>query len=315
MHKFNESSIIIMTYDNLPEGFLLILHAESKIIMIRNINVYKHSGEKQPFSEDKLVSSIIRAGATIELAQEVATELSKMLYDGISTREIYRNAFRVLKKKVRALAARYSLKNAIMELGPSGYPFEKFVGEILRKEGYQVKTGQIIQGHCIQHEVDVIAVNQHLTIMAECKYGNDQRKVSGVQVPLYVNSRFQDIRQVWQNEPGNRDMDFEGWIVTNTRFSSDAETYGTCAGLNMVSWNFPERGNLKNLVEKHGLFPVTALTGLNRKQKMDLVSRDIILIDHLEGKPELLRDFDLTEKKIPEIMEEISALRAVARIL
>lgn len=304
-----------MKFSKLQEGFLLILHTEIKNIMTRKINVYKHSGEKQPFSEEKLVSSIIRAGATTELAQEVSSELNKLLYDGISTREIYRNAFRILRKKMRSLAARYSLKNAIMELGPSGYPFEKFVGEIFRKEGYQVKTGQIIQGHCIQHEVDVIAVNRHLTIMAECKYGNDQGKVSSVQVPLYVNSRFHDIMQVWQKEPGNQEMNFQGWIVTNTRFSSDAETYGTCAGLHMVSWNFPEKGNLKSLVEKNGLFPVTALTGLNRKQKQELVSRDIILVDHLEGKPELLKDFDLTEKKILEIMEEASALCAVARIL
>jgi len=304
-----------MTYSELKEGFLLILHVEIKKIMTRKINVHKHSGEKQPFSEEKLISSIIRAGATGELAQEVASELSKLLYDGISTREIYRNAFRILRKKVRSLAARYSLKNAIMQLGPSGYPFEKFVGEIFRKEGYRVKTGQIIQGQCIQHEVDVVAVNKHLTIMAECKYGNDQGKVSSVQVPLYVNSRFQDIRQVWQNVPENQDMNFQGWIFTNTRFSHDAEIYGTCAGLNMVSWNFPERGNLKNLVEKNGLFPVTALTGLNRNQKQELVSLDVILVDHLEGKPELLKDFDLTEKKIRDIMEEVSALCAVARIL
>lgn len=296
-------------------GFLLILQAETNMNMTRKINVLKQSGEKQPFSEDKLVSSIIRAGATGELAYEVVSELNKFLYDGITTREIYRNAFRILRKKVRSLAARYSLKNAIMELGPSGYPFEKFIGEIFSKEGYQVKTGQIIQGQCIQHEVDVVAVNEHMTIMAECKYGNDQGKVSSVQVPLYVNSRFQDIRQVWQNEPGNQEMNFQGWIVTNTRFSSDAEVYGTCAGLHMVSWDFPEKGNLKSLVEKHGLFPVTTLTGLNRKQKQELVSRDIILVDHLAGKPELLKYFDLTEKKILEIMEEASALCAVARIL
>lgn len=304
-----------MPCQELQAGFLLNLAVETKIVMTKKINVSKHSGEQQPFSEEKLVSSILRAGATGELAQEVASELRNLLYDGISTTEIYRNAFRLLRKKVRSLAARYSLKNAIMELGPSGYPFEKFIGEIFRKEGYQVKTGQIIQGHCIQHEVDVIAVNRHLTIMAECKYGNDQGKISSVQVPLYVNSRFQDIRQVWQNEPGNQEMNFQGWIVTNTRFSSDAEAYGTCAGLHMVSWNFPEKGNLKNLVEKNGLFPVTALTGLNRKQKQELVSRDIILVDHLEGKPELLENFGLTDKKIFEILEETAALCAVARIL
>lgn len=277
--------------------------------------VRKQSGEQQPFSEEKLVSSILRAGATPEIAEQVAAEISHVLYEGISTREIYKRAFQILRRLVRSLAARYSLKNAIMELGPSGYPFEKFIGEIFKKQGFSVKTGQFIQGRCIQHEMDVIAENRHRIIMAECKYGNEQSKISSVQVSLYVRSRMDDIEAAWHRDPANREKAFEGWLFTNTRFSSDAENYGTCSGLRLVSWSFPVKGNLRELVEKYALFPVTALTGLSKKQKQVLLEKDIILAEHLQGNENLLAALGLSDKKIREVMSEVSVLSAVGRIL
>ena len=47
------------------------------------------------------------------------------LYPGITTKEIYRRAFSMLRKASAHLAAEYKLKKAFQELGPSGYPFEK----------------------------------------------------------------------------------------------------------------------------------------------------------------------------------------------
>jgi Holliday junction resolvase-like predicted endonuclease len=283
--------------------------------MSKKYLVKKHSGEQQPFSEDKLIESIRRAGAPEDIARQVLSQLRPALFDGITTREIYRRAFILLRKLMRSVAARYSLKSAIMEMGPSGYPFEKFVGEIFRKQGFETKTGQTIQGRCVQHEMDVVAEKNHLTIMVECKYRNDQSKISGVQVPLYVNSRMQDIEMVWKTKPENQGRKFQGWIVTNTRFSTDAEEYGTCAGLNMISWGFPEKGNLRELVERYAIFPVTALTGLSKKQKQDLLAQNIILVDHLIEKPYTMVKFGLSEKKQQEILMEASMLSSVGNIL
>jgi len=283
--------------------------------MPKKILVRKQSGEQQPFSEEKLLSSIMRAGAPSEIAQQIVSEIHPLLFEGISTREIYRNAFQMLRRTMRSLAARYSLKTAIMELGPSGYPFEKFVGEIFKKQGFNVKTGQILQGRCVQHEMDVVAERDHLTVMVECKYRNDQGKISGVQVPLYVNSRMQDIRLVWQTKPENKNKSFQGWIVTNTRFSSDAEDYGICAGLHMVSWGFPERDNLRQVVEEYALYPVTALTALSGNQKQFLLENDIILVEQLLHHPEIMADFGLTEKKQRDILSEAAVLSAVGQVL
>lgn len=282
--------------------------------MSKNIIVRKQSGEEQPFSGDKLLSSIIRAGATEEIAIRVLDEIRRELYDGITTKMIYQKAFQLLRRKMRSLAARYSIKSALMELGPSGYPFERFVGEIFRKQGFSVKTGQLVEGRCIRHEMDVIAEGSGVTIMAECKYGNDQGKISSVQVPLYVNSRMKDIEARWRTEPGNESKAFQGWIVTNTRFSEDAEIYGTCAGLHLVSWSFPERDNLRYLVEKYALFPVTALTGLNKKQKQYLIEKNIILAENLKDNCNILNEFELTDRKRAEIMEEAELLAAIGRI-
>jgi hypothetical protein len=282
--------------------------------MSKNIIVRKHSGEQQPFSSEKLLTSILRAGATEEIAYQVVHQIQHELYDGITTREIYKKAFQLLQRMIRSLAARYSIKSAIMELGPSGYPFERFIGEIFRKQGYSVRTGQIVQGRCIQHEMDVIAEYRNRTIMAECKYGNDQSKISSVQVALYVHSRMQDIESRWREEPENQNKTFQGWIFTNTRFSTDAENYGTCAGLHLVSWSFPEKNNLRNLVEKYALFPVTALTGLSRKQKEVLLTENIILAEHLLDKPEALKGFGLSDKKVAEILAEATTLAAIGKI-
>lgn len=283
--------------------------------MTGKILVIKQSGEQQPFSEEKLVMSLMNAGAPEEITREVLSEIKPLLFDGITTREIYRNAFRILRKKMHAVAARYSLKNAIMELGPSGYPFEKYVGEIFRKQGFRVQTGQIVRGNCVQHEMDVIAENKWLTVMAECKYHNDQSKINGVQVPLYVNSRMHDIKKVWDTHPENHDRTFQGWLVTNTRFSSDAEEYGTCAGLHLLSWNFPEKDNLRQLIEKYALFPVTALTTLTKKQKQFLLENDVIMAYQLLQNPDLLSGIDVTANKTMDIISEASTIAALGKVL
>ncbi len=283
--------------------------------MAKKILVKKQSGEKQPFSAKKLTDSLQRAGTPPDIAQWVVGEIIPKLHDGIPTKTIYRMAFGLLRSKMRALAARYSIKSAIMELGPTGYPFEKFVGEIFRKRGFSAETGITLQGKCVQHEVDVKATKNQLTVLVECKYRNDPSKISGVQVPLYVNSRFLDIVAKLRETHPKSAQHFEGWIVTNTRFSSDAEAYGTCAGLHLVGWNFPEKENLREMVERYALFPVTALTSLTKKQKQQLLEKGIILTNHLLQKREALKPLRITARKEQSIIEEASAIAAIGKIL
>ncbi|HET8803316.1 MAG TPA: ATP cone domain-containing protein, partial [Aequorivita sp.] len=110
---------------------------------ISNIEVVKHSGQKAKFSIEKLKNSLQKSGAEESLVNEISSQVRDELYQGISTKEIYNRAFALLKKKKNAYASKYKLKKAIYELGPTGFPFEKFIGALLFYSGYEVKTGQI----------------------------------------------------------------------------------------------------------------------------------------------------------------------------
>lgn len=274
--------------------------------------VLKSSGEKQAFSSEKLKGSLLRSGATEELAQSILEEILDYFREETTTKEIYRKAFQLLRKNVRGTAARYSLKNAIMELGPSGYPFEQFVGELFRSKGYTVDVSQIIQGCCITHEVDVVARNGNKKIIVECKYHNSQGAISNVKVPLYIHARFNDIIKNHEATNPEEKLEFEGWIVTNTRFSDDAATYGRCAGLNLIAWDYPKEGSLKQWVEKTGYFPVTVLTNLTKSQKQQLINSGIILCKHLLDNKNALAPFGLSEKAKAKIFDEIKELIRVS---
>ncbi|NTW26606.1 MAG: ATPase [Lentimicrobium sp.] len=276
--------------------------------MSGNYLIKKSSGEKQHYSVEKLHKSLRLSGASDEIISNIISEVEKELSSGISTRGIYKKAFRLLRRKQHSIAARYSLKNAIMELGPTGYPFEKFIGEIFKAQGFKVNTGVILQGKCVSHEVDVVAVRKDISIVVECKYHNTPGKICNVQIPLYIHSRFNDIRTSMSVKPAFGITDFEGWVVTNTRFSGDAEQFGRCVGLHLVGWDYPRQGSLKDLVENAGLFPITAVTGLNRKQKEYLIEKNIVLCMDLFHNPGLLEPLGLNSRITDRIMSEVREL-------
>ena len=270
--------------------------------------IKKASGETEPFSREKLEISLRRVGAGDETIAEVSTEIDEWIKDGMSTHKIYARAFELLRKKRGGAAARYKLKKAIMELGPTGFPFEHFIGQIMKHQGFEVKTGQIIRGHCIQHEVDVVATNHEIQYLMECKFHNSQEKISNVQVPLYIRSRMDDIISKRKNEPEFRGLKFQGWVVTNTRFSLDALQYGKCSGLKLLSWDYPENNSLKDLIEKYNIFPITTLAHLTQKQKMELSEKGIVLCRQLLHKTDEINALNLTNSKRKKLMEEIESL-------
>ena len=80
-----------------------------------------------------------------------------------------------------------------MELGPSGFPFEKFISKLFEVQKYSVQTGQFVKGKCVTHEIDVIARKENEIVLAECKYRNTQGITVDVKTPLYIHSRFEDV--------------------------------------------------------------------------------------------------------------------------
>lgn len=270
--------------------------------------IKKASGEFQAFNPKKLEESLRRAGAQEALIHDIVNDVQSWISEGMTTRNIYTRAFNLLRKKRRSLAARYSLKRAIMELGPSGHPFEHFVGEVFKAQGFNVLVGQEIQGNCVTHEVDVIATANGTQRLVECKYYNSQDKYASVQVPLYIRSRVNDIINYRKDMSEFKDLVFEGWIVTNTRFTSDALSFGTCSGLNLLSWNYPEQNSLKELIERYNIFPITVVTQLTKAEKQTLLAKDIVFCHQLHKRPELIDTLEFRGNKKARLLEELADL-------
>ena len=270
----------------------------------KNILITKASGEKELFSINKLHHSLTRAGADKDTIKRIEREILELLYPGITTKEIYRKAFSSLRKSSTHLAAKYKLKKAILELGPSGFPFEKYVSAILKFEKYDVQVGQIVQGHCISHEVDIVAMRDERKFMIECKFHSDQSRKCDIKIPLYIYSRFLDIEKAWRKKSGHRNKFLQGWVVTNTRFTTDALKYGTCTGLNLVSWNFPKNGSLRKRIDQSGLYPLTCLTTLTKKEKQLLLDKGIVLCMELCQKEHILEDIGIRPNRAQNILIE-----------
>ena len=271
--------------------------------------IAKYSDEQRPFSSQKLNKSLRVAGADANLVKEIAREIEKTQSIS-STKDIHDYAFRYLKKKNRPVAARYNLKRAIAEFGPTGFPFEKFVGELLRKKGYSVKVGQIISGKCVKHEIDVVAEKGNEHFMIECKFHNKHWIKSHVQTSLYVKARFDDVERAWIKKAGHSKKFHQAWIVTNTKFTSEATKYAKCAGVKLISWDYPKGEGLADIIDELGLHPITTLTTINRKQKVELVERGIVLCRDVttDTGTSFLRQIGLKENKIKGIVEESRAI-------
>lgn len=273
-----------------------------------DIYVTKASGEKSRFSEEKLRASLKRAGADHDQANYIIKEISANLYEGMPTKKIYGMAFKMLREGSRHIAARYHLKQAIMELGPSGFPFEKYIAEILHCKNYDTLTGQILQGKCVTHEIDVVAKKDNQVFLIECKYHNQSGKFTDVQVPLYIQSRFRDVEYELLKDQSYADKQLKSWVVTNTRFSVDALRYGTCMGMNLLAWDYPVNYGLKEQIDELGLYPLTCLTSLTRTEKQMLLDRKIVLCREIYNNKQILESLGIKPGRINTIMMEAEQL-------
>lgn len=261
------------------------------------VTVVKATGEKESFSEEKVRVSIQRAGIPEELQKQVLTHIKNKLYDDIPTSEIYRHITEFLGQSQNPYTkARYSLKQAIMDLGPTGYPFEDFVGEILKAGGYQTQVRVILAGKCVTHEIDVVAKKETNKVIIEAKFHNMPGIKTGIHEALYTKARFNDI--VEKNDFN------QVWLVTNTKISQDAITYGVCMGMKIVSWNYPEGESLRDLIENARLHPITALTTLSQSQQQKLLENHIVLCKNICQNPDLLDQFGIKNEEKKATLSE-----------
>jgi len=265
--------------------------------------ITKVSGEKELFDPEKLKRSLRKSRVPAEIIEEILrqVEANPALR---TTKNIYGFAYDYLRHAKPSLGARYSLKQALLELGPAGFPFEQYVAHLFRKEGYTVETNQIITGHCVDHEIDAVCSNNHEKYMIECKFHGRQELKSDVKVSLYVKARFDDVKEAWQKK---RAPEFhQAWIVTNTKFTSEAIKFAECRNIKLLGWDYPAGNTLPDLVAKYGLHPITALTSLSGAQKKMLIEHQITLCHEATKNPSIMRELGFSQKEVDAIIKESS---------
>ncbi|MFA7310060.1 MAG: restriction endonuclease, partial [Candidatus Paceibacterota bacterium] len=201
------------------------------------------------------------------------------------------------------VAARYSMKRAVFALGPSGFPFEQFLAEVLRGHGWSVRTDVTLTGRCAPHEVDVLAEKNGKRVGIEAKFHNEAGGKTDIKDALYVHARYEDLRQA---PLASMRVD-EGWLVTNTVLTRNAIRYARCSNLTVIGWDYPRTRGLMQMIEEARVHPLTCLTTLTEGEKRRLLENKIVLCKSVQT-PHLLNEYGVTPAKIDEVMQEAQQL-------
>ncbi len=267
--------------------------------------IVKRDGRKEIFDRKKIIRTCIRSGASKEIAEEIAREVEKKVYDGINTEKILQMVLELLEEKTLAHAAKYDLKMALFRLGPTGYEFEKFVKKLLEEYNFKAKTNVYVSGKCVTHEIDVIAEKNGKKYMIECKFHNIPGSYTGLKEVLYTYARFLDLKEGFSL--GKNDIKFESaWLFTNTKFSSDAKKFARCKGILLTGWKYPRSESIERMLERKKLYPITVLRSINKKIEEILINSNYVFCrDIIKSDVETLSEItNLKPNAIKKIIEE-----------
>ena len=274
---------------------------ENKVLYVK-----KASGDREPFSEEKIRQSIKRAKIPSKYEEMIINKIKENLYQNISTAEIYEYIEDTLETLYPAGKNKYGLKKALLAIGPTGYPFEKFVAALLTEHEYQTEINMQIWGECVQHEVDVLAKKDKRVYFVECKYHHQQGLRSDVKVALYVKARGDDIKSKLVKE--EEKIEHSPWIFTNTKFSKDAITYAECMKMRLTGWSYPKKGNLQEMIESKKLYPITILSVLSKEQLQELLKQNIVLVKDILETKEYQQVLRLGKHQQEELIKECHLL-------
>jgi Holliday junction resolvase-like predicted endonuclease len=271
-----------------------------------SLYVTKASGEKERFSVRKLNRSLRKAGVKLALRTDIINHIIQTRPS--TTQQIHEYVNQVLaQEKVVGSMARYNVKQALMRFGPAGFPFEKFVAELLRAQGYEAVTDTMIQGKCISHEIDISAQKEDLHLIIECKFHQRPGLKSDVKVVLATKARFDDIVHAWvpsSKGTGSFHSTHQAWAVTNTKFTTAAIQYGQCVGVHMLGWSYPSDQSLGTLIDQYKLHPITALPSLSFAHQQLLLHHGIVLCTQIIDNQNKLRSLGLSTSIIEQLLQD-----------
>ncbi|MBY0415733.1 MAG: restriction endonuclease [Bdellovibrionales bacterium] len=251
----------------------------------------------------KFQRSLLHAGLEPKYRKEIGNEVIKHVYPGIKTKEIYNHAIKLIKKSSSLAAIKYSLKKSILQLGPTGFVFEKFVARYFEALGFKTFVGIVLQGEFVRHEVDVVAYKNNFQIYVECKFHNVMTTKNDIKTALYVKARWDDLK----NGPDGKYLK-NFYIASNTSFTSDAITYAKGCGLMLLGVNSPEEVSFLDLIVKHQLYPITSLRRLKKIYCIELINRNLLLCSDLLKSKKILLKIGMSEEEIKNIFRDINRL-------
>ena len=271
------------------------------------IYVTKADGSKQPFDKQKIINTCLRLQATPEQAQSIADKIEARAYDGIPTKKILQMVFQYMKKYRPAIGYQIDLKQAIAMLR-SKPDFEIFVAKLFEAMGYEVETNLIIQGKCIEHEIDVVARKGNEIILIEVKHHVNHHTYSGLDVFLQLNSNLEDLKEGYEN--GKNNFKFtRAILICNTKVSDHARRYALCRGLEFIAWKFPTEKGLERLIEDYKLYPITFLKEIEKDEAYKLADVGIVTVK------QLLDDAEKISKKSGINKNRVLQLQKAAKIV
>lgn len=265
---------------------------------MHDVFVLKKSGEREQYSDQKVLKSLERVGLKKELEDQVVQRVHEKLRQDIPTKEISDIIRQDLRGKSKKAEIRYNLKDAIFDLGPTGFPFERYLERIFQDLGYTTSVDNIMPGECVNHEIDVLIQKDGKQSIVEAKFHNTPGVKTDVQTALYTYARFLDVKK-------KNNID-EVWLITNTKLTQDAIDYAVCKGIRAIGWSYPGDGNLQDVVEHPEHYPITILNDLSREEKERLLLNNIVLTCDLLETPhqDLVDKFQLNEERLSKALDD-----------
>lgn len=271
------------------------------------MQIVKADGAKEEFKAHKLIKSLKKVGAKPDEIDRIVRTVESSLKDGMPTQMIYQRAFDLLRDSETPVAAKYSLRRAIFGLGPTGFPFEDYLGKLFEAEGYKTKRRLLLKGKCAVHEIDLAAYSPTHSFVAEAKFHMHPGVKSDLQVAMYSYARFLDLESARICKADTCGI-ISLAVITNTKFTQAAVDYAACTGIQLLSWDYPKNESLQDKIEKHSVYPITVLTQLTASQKQALLASGTILCADIVAKPQVLQTVGVRSRKIDSVLNEANAL-------
>ncbi|MEM5802039.1 MAG: YraN family protein [Candidatus Aenigmatarchaeota archaeon] len=272
------------------------------------IYVTKFDGSKQLFSKEKIIRTCLRMRASLEQAKIIADKIEKKAYDGISTKEILKMIFSFIKEFRPEVSYLIDLREAIAMLRPKP-DFEQYIARLLQEHGYQVITNQIVQGKCVDHEVDIIAKGDREITYVEVKHHIQAHTYTGLDVFLEVKAALDDLKKGYEMK--NNVFNFnKALVVCNTKISDHAKRFASCENIEYLGWRAPENKGIESLIEEKKLYPITFLKILKPIETFALLNSGVITLKDLvkSNLHDLKRKTHIKEKRLNEILRVASEI-------